>query len=176
MDACLHSPPTECSRSLISARVGFWPQARRRSPSESSWTRPVPRLSKREKASLKLVDCAWSPMIALVWGSVFQSGGCVCNVCDVRAMVYCECADGEVDGAVKETSRVVDFSGPTRGTGREGKGASQSFWGRLGSARQSRTIVSFWCVLRDFSYNRCVSYFLDGGSWRQRVKVKVQSR
>ena len=70
------SPPTWCSRSLISARVGFWPQARRRSPRESICTRPVPRLSKREKASLKLVDCAWSAMIALV--SLFVSDDCVC--------------------------------------------------------------------------------------------------
>lgn len=54
----LQSPPAWCSKSLISARVGFCPQARRRSPKLSSWTRPLPRLSKREKASLKLVLCA----------------------------------------------------------------------------------------------------------------------
>lgn len=55
--------PTWASRSRISARVGFWPQARRRSPRLSRGTRPTPRLSKREKASLKLVLCAWSAMV-----------------------------------------------------------------------------------------------------------------
>jgi hypothetical protein len=48
----VQSPPTFFSRSLISERVGFWPQARRRSPRLSSATRPLPRLSNRLKASL----------------------------------------------------------------------------------------------------------------------------
>lgn len=39
-------------RSSTSAFVGFWPQARRRSPSEVRGIRPLPRLSKRAKASL----------------------------------------------------------------------------------------------------------------------------
>ena len=49
----VQSAPPACSfRSSISLSVGFWPQARRRSPSESMVTRPLPRLSNREKASL----------------------------------------------------------------------------------------------------------------------------
>ena len=48
----LQSPPTPFSKSCISANVGFCPHARRRSPSDSRATRPLPRLSKRAKASL----------------------------------------------------------------------------------------------------------------------------
>lgn len=46
------SAPTLCLSWATSACVGFWPRARRRSPSWSALMRPVPRLSKREKASL----------------------------------------------------------------------------------------------------------------------------
>ena len=48
----LQSPPTPFSKSCISANVGFCPHARRRSPSDSRATRPLPRLSKRANASL----------------------------------------------------------------------------------------------------------------------------
>jgi hypothetical protein len=48
----LQVPPTCLSRSLTSACVGFWPNDRSSSPSDSRGTCPVPRLSKRAKASL----------------------------------------------------------------------------------------------------------------------------
>lgn len=48
----VQSPPTPASNSRISASVGFCPQARSRSPRDCSATRPLPRLSKRAKASL----------------------------------------------------------------------------------------------------------------------------
>ena len=48
----LQAPPTPFSKSCISANVGFCPHARRRSPSDSRATRPLPRLSKRANASL----------------------------------------------------------------------------------------------------------------------------
>lgn len=46
------SLPMLFSKSRISFMVGFWPHARSRSPRLSRVTRPLPRLSKSEKASL----------------------------------------------------------------------------------------------------------------------------
>jgi hypothetical protein len=47
----IQSEPTESSRSATSARVGFWPQALRRSPRLALGTRPFPLLSNNAKAS-----------------------------------------------------------------------------------------------------------------------------